>query len=188
MIPQTKFKTMIYNAPKDEYGKEYWVPIVVKNKEYLVGFILSQIIFKDIITEAMQSETNNPNIRLNVDIIEELSSGRLNDVLLDGRRESTLTNVEKQEFLQTIISQKVSEYSNKNEHVENKKQNLSILNIDCLCGYGYYSWKNVKDIPDTDFKCQCCGKYLIQYTGHYDHEFIFDDNSLEEDDEFKKEN
>lgn len=160
---------MKYRTPKVN-GKKYWVPVVVKNKDYLAGYLEGMSLMGDMIIDSLQKN----GIEINTNEIELfLDSSRFNDILKDGRRESELSDTEKKKMLYEIIEEKMTRV--KEHHVENNIENDdSVLSIECLCGYGFYSWETVYDIPDKKFDCVHCGRRLIDYTKKDDYEFEYD--------------
>lgn len=150
-------------------NKPYWVPIVVKNRDYLIGYLKGIKLIENILSDSLKVV----GLNLNLDIIDLfLDSSRFNDILEDGRRESELNENEKKAILIDIIKNKTHKLNN--FHVENETEYDDLLNIDCKCGLGYYSWKEEFDIPIENFKCSICGKLLIEYTDHDDSEYVFD--------------
>lgn len=160
---------MKYNAPKDESGNLYYVPVVAKNKDYLVGYINGIKAFKTTLSDALTSL--NMDIDLGpYDIV--LDSGRFNDVLENGKRESEMSD---DEFI-TYVTSLVNEISAKIDsgEVENNVTYDTVLAVECVCGLGYYSWDSTDDIPEERFVCSNCGKVVIDYTNKDDSEFEFD--------------
>lgn len=162
-------------------NKPYWVPIVVKNRDYLIGYLKGVLLLEDILSDSLKML----GLKLNLDIIDLfLDSSRFNDIIEDDRRESEMSTDEKKKFLINLINEKIHKLNN--PHVENQIHYGDILNVDCKCGLGFYSWKKEKDIPKKDFKCSVCGRLLIQYTGHDDFEYIFDEGKKENNDGIDK--
>lgn len=64
------------------------------------------------------------------------------------------------------------------EHPDNDIDNDDILNVDCPCGLGFYSFKEIENVPDKQFKCSVCGRVIIDYTDHFDSEFEFDGKEI----------
>lgn len=150
-----------FNAPLDENNKPYWIPIVIKNKDYLIGFMNAYDLVCDL----------HGFNRKEIDI--SLSSDRFNDILLDGTRMQTLSREELKKKLRILF------YSHINAtHQENSADVLSddFLSVSCTCGM-YYSFKDENDIPLEDTKCTTCGKYILMYTNMNDSEFTFDGES-----------
>lgn len=170
---------MLYNAPKDENGKSYWVPVVIKNRDYLMGYIKGVGVVEDLLKESLESM----GVHIDFNVVDMfLDSSRFNDVLEDGRRESEISDDDKREFLINVIKDKLDRTTTK--HVENDVGYTDPLSVECTCGLGFYSWK-WNSIPDETFKCGICGKILIDYTNHNDFEYEFDggDEEIENDKE-----
>lgn len=172
---------MKYKSPINDQGQEYFVPIVTKSKEHLIGYLSAFMYLLDVL--------EFPGI---IDL--NLDSSRFNDVVDDGRRLSTMTKAEIKKMMLSNITQYGSEEMDKKQksHPDNKQGILrkSLLEFDCGCG-GFYSFNKIDEIPTTDFSCGICGKLLIQYTGHYDVEYEFDgdeDRIAAIEKEFEEEN
>jgi len=151
-----------FNAPVNSDGNPYWIPIVVKNKSYLLGFINSYQFISDIYDISVK------------DIEIAISSDRLNDVLMDGTRIQTLTRKELKEKLKFLYFTEVKE-----NHPENNTNILNqyYLSVSCVnCGM-FYGFKNEAEVPEKDFTCDVCGNSLIMYVDEYDDYFSFDGNS-----------
>ncbi len=160
---------MIYTPPLYN-GKPYFIPIVVKNKDFLVGHLNGVSLIEYTLLDALK----NMNVNLDLKSLDLfLDSSRFNDVMEDGRREHELSDEEKKKNFMEIFSDKIDKINNVHED-ENTEYN-DILRLECQCGYGYYSWDNYEKIPTEQFKCSECGRVLIDYTGNNDEEFEFDD-------------
>jgi hypothetical protein len=148
------------NLPKDENGKIYWIPIVMKNKDYLVGYIEAYKTLS-IIYEIPVSELHHTLS----------SSDRFNDVLQDGTRMRDLSNEELKNKLKEMIS-----VPNKGGHPENDEELYKdiILTIDCVHCNMFYSFKKIEEIPDESLNCSTCGKTLILYTNLNEDEIIYE--------------
>ena len=158
---------MHYNAPK-ENNVPYFVPIVAKNKEFLVGYLYGIKDGKSIIHDALKSI----NIDLDlgpVDVI--LDSTRFNDMLANGKRESEMSHKELQKYIEDIVDDVTRKITDDN--VENNIESENILEVECVCGIGYYAWRTYESLPEESFKCTNCGKVLIDYCGHYEYEYEF---------------
>jgi ferredoxin-like protein FixX len=159
---------MKYKPPKIE-GKPYWVPIVVKSKDHLIGYIEGVNLMEEILFDTLK----NLNIEFEfTDLDLFLDSSRFNDIMEDGRRQSELNDIDKKQILMDIVNEKREHSSD--PHVENKTEYVDFLSIECCCGLGYYSWQNAHDIPAENTTCSECGRVIIDYTGHNDHEYEYD--------------
>jgi len=160
---------MKYEAPTKD-GKRYWVPVVCKNRDHLIGYLEGMRLMEDLILDSLVQS----GIDIDVSTIDLfLDSGRFNDILEDGRRESELTDIDRKNLIQKMVDSKSLRIQE--EHIENDvKDDISVLNIECSCGYGFYSWNSLEELPNDIFMCQHCGRVMIDYTGYDDVEFDYD--------------
>ena len=151
---------MKYEAPTKD-GKRYWVPVVCKNRDHLIGYLEGMKLMEDLILDSLIQA----GVDIDVSAIELfLDSGRFNDVLMDGRRESELTDVDKKMWIRELVETKTMRMDE--EHIENDNEdNIDVLAIECTCGYGFYSWESLEGLPNDIFTCQQCGRVVIDYTG-----------------------
>ena len=159
---------MRYSPPVDEDGNPYYVPIVAKNRDFLMGYIRGLDMSKDMIKDVLAA------IKINVDlgpIDVLLDSTRFNDILANGKYESEMTINEKKEYIFNIVEEVTTKLTYDNS--ENNISDDDALKVECSCGLGFYSWKDPVDIPKTNFCCHNCGKILIHYTGIYDGEYEY---------------
>lgn len=158
----------VYKSPVDENGKPYYVPVVVKNKDSLVGYIKGLDYGREVITDVMDSMGIAVTLpRLDV----MLDSNRYNDILKNGKHESEMSESDMKEYLLDLleeISAKLDSGSEQGVFDED------ILHIECLCGLGIYSWNDYNLIPEKTFKCTECGKVLIHYTGINEYELEYE--------------
>lgn len=157
--PQNLKKLKIFKAPVDEKGKPYWVPIVVKNKEYLIGYL-------ECYRTMCASHGLNPD-----DLIVALGSDRLNDILPDGSKIKNLTRIELKRKVKDMMMKPV-----RDDHPENQDDLYmdNALAMGCKnCGM-FYLFKEHEEIPENDFACSCCSRELIIYTETYDDDFDYD--------------
>jgi len=170
-----------YEPPIDDDGNEYYVPVVIKNRDTLVGYINGQEEFKQ--SMEMAFEFMGTNISLGEKYFDYgLDSSRFNDIMPDGRRESDLSDDEFADYLQSM----------ENEHVAvmesaPSKYDYSLLKVECTCGFGFYSWEDFDSIPTETFKCHECGKVLIHYTGIDDYKYESLNDFYEEDEDDNEE-
>ena len=160
---------MKYKAPVTEKGQLYWIPVVCRDKSFLVGYLEGTSFTEMMTMDVLESM----DITLELDKELCIDSSRFNDIMEDGRREHDLTVDEKQQMLVDMFKDRVEHL--KDSHPDNKVNYSDVLNLECSCGYGFYSWENTTDIPDKQFNCVHCNRVLIDYTGHYDDEFEFDE-------------
>ncbi|MFW6272628.1 MAG: hypothetical protein ACOC2U_02470 [bacterium] len=163
---------MIYTPPKYE-GKSQFVPIVVKNKDWLVGYINGMNVIKSIVIESLYDNGIDINMR-GIDFC--LDSSRFNDILQNGKRESECTDIEIREYFKSIIDNKIDSMEG-DEHPDNQQIfNDCFFETECICGLGIYSFDNPEDIPMDSLKCQICGRTVIDYTNIDDDNFEYDGN------------
>ena len=153
---------MKYLPPIHE-GKEQFVPVVCKNVDQLIGFLRGS---------ASMGDSIMPHASMCISELLDISSSRFNDIMDDGRRESSLSIQELQEYLVSIVERcdvLVDSYET------DKFENDDVLRVSCGCGLGYYSWADYKSLPSETTKCDVCGRVIIHYTGHDDCEYTFDE-------------
>lgn len=164
---------MFYKPPLFE-GKPQFVPIVVKNSDFLIGYISGIQMLESILIRSL--EENGIEIELKgLDLC--LDSSRFNNIMEDGRRESECSESEIRKYYEHIIEEKIDII--KEIHPDNK--NIfedCFLEVECNCKLGIYIFKTPKDIPTKSFKCEICGKVIIDYTETNDEEFDYDGNIL----------
>lgn len=153
---------IFYKAPLDKNGKPLWVPIVIKNKDQLIGFIdgvnMTASIY-DIDRESM---------------FYTLSSERFNDVTKSGTR---LRHMDNNTFYKHAVSILEDGYSRVSA-LESKDSSGSELNdfcltVQCKCGnfVGFFDYDR---IPTETCQCDMCENILIHYTGVDDCAFVYD--------------
>lgn len=163
---------MQYLSPKND-GKHYYVPIVVKNRDVLLGIISGLEYSREVMSHVLNS------VGVPVEELIELNSydadnimsasDRFNDILPDGRAESLLTDAEKRSYLENIVKTAYDKLSCD----DNSVRLDCVLKVSCTCGFGHYTWKNRQDIPTESFSCMECGNVLIDYTNHEDWEYEY---------------
>ena len=154
---------MVYSAPLDENGKPYWVPIVVKSKEYLFGFL-----------DSMVFSTQLGDLDYNA-MLFTLSSDRFNDVLQSGERMSDMSDERFKKHVKGLLIKDAEHETLKESNTEFAEDILGnyYLPLNCSCG-NFHGFLTPYDLPDEQFECDLCGKVLIEYTGLGDDEFIYD--------------
>ncbi len=163
---------MQYKAPT-EHGTPYYVPIVAKNKDFLVGYLYGSNDGKDLIKDVLASMHMDVDLGP-MDVI--LDSTRFNDILENGKRESQMNEKELKNYIYDIVDNITRKLDNKN--VENNIESTSVLEIECSCNLGFYAWESYDNIPEESFKCTNCGKVLIDYCGNYGHEYTFQEGDI----------
>jgi predicted RNA-binding Zn-ribbon protein involved in translation (DUF1610 family) len=160
-----------YIPPVDEKGDVYWVPYVVKNRDFLIGFLKGKIISNIIFDTVM--ENMDIDIAINVDEIT-MDSKRFCDVLPNGKRLRDLTEQDFENYMREDIKRSMEYYESNNKENDLNILDVSLLSFDCPnCG-GYYSFEKEQDVPDQDFSCSICGHNLILYTGVDDYKIRYD--------------
>ncbi len=160
---------MKYKPPVDDNGKPYYVPIVSKNKDTLVGYLHALETSKCLMSDVLKSI----GIEIDLEPMEAiLDSTRFNDILINGKRESEMSLDELKEYMYSIVEEVTKKLDNDNP--ENNILSDNILDVECDCVVGYYAWTDYDIIPDENFVCTNCGKVLIHYTGEYDHEYEYE--------------
>ena len=146
---------MYFNPPLDENKNPYWIPIVVKNRDYLLGYIHGY----NFISEMTGTTLKEMHI--------SISSDRFNDILSDGSRIQNLSRVE--------LKEKIRNFYNNSEHPDNADDILEdhLLSLSCSCGI-YYTFDGKDEIPEKDTCCSTCNKSIIEYTHRDDDCFEYD--------------
>jgi len=155
-----------------KYNREYFVPCVVKSKDYLVGFLDTFSNMSDMI------------------VIDEniLDSCRFTEYLPDGSKRSEHTNEEIK-----IIMKEYQESLNVKENENESSNERNYFQVSCSCG-NFHSFNHSIEIPEESLICSICGKVLIDYTNNFDYMYDyvgkmeqiaveFDEDSEEEDEE-----
>lgn len=162
---------MKYKSPKVD-GKNQWVPIVAKNRDWLVGYISGIQMIESVISNSLEENGIELDFR-GLDIC--LDSSRFNDIMEDGRKESECTDNEIKKYYENIIEEKIDMI--KEIHPDNNISDDFFLSVECSCGFGFYNFKKSEDIPKKQFLCGICGKVVIDYTNKDDSYFEYDGNS-----------
>jgi len=161
---------MRYKAPKID-NKAQWVPIVAKDKDWLVGYITGIQMIESLVFDTLKENGVEINLR-GIELC--LDSSRFNDILENGKRESECTKSEIKKYYSDMVEEKMTMI--KEHHPDNDVSVFDdcFLEVECICGLGVYTFKTAHDVPDKRFKCQCCGRTVIDYTLHDDDEYDFD--------------
>jgi hypothetical protein len=168
MNKKVKYKPPVINK------KKCYVPIVCKNKDFLVGYIKGVYLMTDVFESIFQ----NMGLNLKIGSINStnlcLDSTRYNDILHNDVRESDLTDEEVKEYFDYIVEQKKEIFEAQHPDTNADILRDNFLNLECTCGLGFYFFKKPEDVPDNNFKCKECDRTLIDYTDKNDEDFIFD--------------
>lgn len=135
-----------------KYLRNFYVPCVVKSKEYLIGYLDSLHALSDVLSFS-------PWI---------FDSTKFNDYLPNDTRRSENSDEE--------IVEIMNEFRESLSIKENEKDEIKedvYFELNCSCG-NYHAFYYAYQIPESDFKCDLCDRLLIDYTGHYDEEFEYD--------------
>lgn len=143
------------------YPRNQFVPIVVKNRDFLTGFLRALNHF-----EIGEMKT---------DTILSLSSARFTDMLPGNVRRR---NVEIEEQIQVMIDYRMSMMSHEEGVEEVSSEDFEfedgpLLELNCECG-NYVKFETEKDIPKTSYRCDICGKHMIDYTNREDSDYVYD--------------
>lgn len=151
-----------YKAPKDENGNPLWVPIVIKNRDQLIGFIDGVNMTASIYNVDRES------------LFYTLSSERFNDVIQNGARLRNMTNTEFYNHAKNVIENGYDRLSAKESH-DNSGSSLNdfCLTLECACG-NFIGFKDYDKIPNDDMNCDICGRKVIQYTNDEDDLYAYD--------------
>lgn len=159
---------MFYEPPELD-GKPYYVPVVVKNKGMLIGYLKGkEIVYR--VMEVIQKIIGIEGIMDTQMFDEYLDSKRFNNIMKNGHRETDYTTEELVEHYTEHFKQKFEKDSERT-YEDFKVFEGDVLTIECTCGLGFYSFKNEEEIPNEDFHCSICQRKLIHYTDKYDYEF-----------------
>lgn len=146
-----------YEIPHKD-GIEYWVPIVIKNRDRLVGYMEG--------INKVLKECESYGIRISL----EIDSMRFCDVIdHKGTRAYSLTTEELKQILEE--KQKSAEEKLKQEEETGKILKPTYLEIHCMCG-NYYRFHNDREIPEENLICGLCDRLLIWYIHKEDYEII----------------
>lgn len=163
---------MRYKPPKIN-KKPQFVPFVVKNKDWLVGYVSGIKMIENLIVDTLKDNGIEIDLR-GIDLC--LDSSRFNDIMENGKRESNCSEEEIRKYYKEIIENKLC--SIQDSHPDNTEEIFcgNFLKVECTCGLGIYFFKESIDVPDEQFRCQNCGRVIIDYSGHDDEEYDYDGN------------
>jgi hypothetical protein len=158
-------------------NKPVYVPIVIKNRDYLLGYIKGREISK-FITDIVSTSLNT-YIKIDTNLIDNcLDSTRFNDILDNDKKRSECSEDEIHDLLLNKFKERIEkDLCQETKHADNVDDVLDdyVLILECpSCGLGFYYFKKNDDIPHENFACKECGRVLIHYTDHDDNEYEFD--------------
>jgi hypothetical protein len=151
-------------APKDKNGKRLWVPIVVKNKDYLLGYI-----------ESCRVAYDNYELPLNKCLLS-LGSDRFNDTMMNDKKPNEMSKDELTELVTDMIDESVTldpDYADNDSSIYYDNQ----LVVECPECRMVEIFKTDEEVPEEDFSCLSCGRKLIIYTNSSDSEFVYEGNA-----------
>lgn len=137
-----------------KYTKDYYVPVVAKNKDYLVGFL-----------DALSSMS--PLFEVD---FTALDSMRLNDILPNNQRRRNLTD---EQIRETIFEQQVRNNLLETAKLPKEDEEIPFLEVHCNCG-NYMKFDHPDQIPKTSLRCELCSNILIDYTGADQDDYEYD--------------
>lgn len=137
-----------------KYLREYYVPCVVKSREYLIGYL-------DCLQSLSGVLSFDPWI---------FESCRFNEVLPNDEKRSDKTD---EEITEILSEHKASLGIKENEKDEVKES--VYFEVNCSCG-NYHAYYYPFDLPESNMKCEICDRLLVDYTGHHDEEFEYSGN------------
>lgn len=134
---------MKYKAPEIA-NKPCYVPVVVKNKDFLLGYLYASKFFKLILNECSEKL----GIYIDTSVFDAcLDSTRFNDIMMNGKRTSECSQKEIEDYIKNLIENKYQKLKEQHPDNEQKILNDSILKIECPCGLGFYSYDSTEKIP-----------------------------------------
>ena len=162
-ILSKKSNPRIYRSPLNLKSKDYWVPVVAKNRDTLIGFI-----------DGTYSASAITGFEV-IDWTMLLSSERFNDMTTEDKKLSEMTKKELTEYVKNIILDDVL----KSNHYEFTEDILSdyYFSVACSCG-NFFGFKTYKEIPKSSMKCNICDRVIIHYTGKDDNYFTYDGKDI----------
>lgn len=158
---------MTYYPPINSKGECTYVPVVSKNRDMLIGYLRGFETIKNYVSDISES------LKVDLDLDRSsimLDSLRFNDILENGRVESECNIEEIRDYFVDIVmnaSNRIQSNTDENKVIP------PLLEVECVCGYGYFSFESYDDIPHEDLLCPDCGNTIIHYTGEDDYKYTF---------------
>lgn len=158
---QQKDHQYVYIPPLNHFGKQYIVPIVIKDKSSLLAYQSGVWDIYSIVGERLDYR---PEIFL--------SSQRFYDLTHHGYRLQDLDKDELLEHVRSLVENGIERLTN--NHIDNHVSSLDeyFLPVSCKCG-NFHGYKKPEDIPDEDLNCEICGNKIIEYTNLDDHQIEY---------------
>lgn len=145
-------KRLEYRSPEDKNGKHYWVPIVVKNKDTLVGF-----------TEGINLMTSITDSEIIYSPSMALSSERLNDTTIDGRRLYLMDDKELEKYITGLLKKSEARIDSTHEDDECGIADEYYFHMSCGNCHNFFGYRSPNDIPDKDVVCEICDRTVLEY-------------------------
>lgn len=142
--------------------KKYFIPIIVKNRDFLIGYISGIRLMEDIVSKSMEVSWSISTV--------PLDSSRFNGLMKDGKNVEEMTDKQVKEYVENAASDIVERCSN--SHPDNLIKENSFLNVECSCGLGFYNFKTHLEIPYNGLICSNCGRLVIYYSNLEDEEIL----------------
>jgi hypothetical protein len=150
----------IYIPPTDENGKFYWVPVVAKNKDYLLGFLNGM-------------EMTMITLQIFDDLNPALGSERFNDILPNGKRVGKMSKSEFKDHVKSAILDEQERVKARKNHPDHDPGILNyFFHVSCSCG-NFYGFNTPNDVPDDNLRCDWCDKLLFHYLNKDDSFFKY---------------
>lgn len=154
---------MKYTPILTKDGKIQCVPLVIKNRDVLIGYIRAH-------TDLLSSISENDLLDLaDENVLEmltpDLDSSRFNGYIRDGMHVDNLTE---EQFNQLRYEAEEAESTHPDD--KNNVLDVGFFSVDCECG-NFFRFNTPKEIPEDNLKCDLCDRTLIQYI-HVDDEDI----------------
>ena len=193
----TNINMILYNAPRDAAGNKQYVPVVMPTPETFTWYLIGYHKCSNSITEALAADCDDDEdsekmirpemVNANAFNIFTIDSTRFNAVLPNDKIEDGLSDEEVEKFF-TELNDKISGPDEKDGHKENlvmpensditkPLRDFGFFSVECPGCNLPYTFKTINDIPKETFKCQCCGRTLIHYTGISDQLFTYDNGA-----------
>lgn len=157
---------MKYNPPLTKDGEIQHVPIVMRNRDTLIGYLKA---YGDLLSNVGEI-IDLSNEEIVSKLASRLDSSRFNNYIDDGVDSKKMSEEQIEEFKKDRL-----DLSRRSIHPENEEVELDIgfFSIDCACG-NFITFKTIKDVPQETFQCDICDRTLIHYIHIDDEDVEFD--------------
>jgi ribosomal protein S27E len=165
-IVMEQIRKYVYVPKTRKREKPYFVPIVAKNKDELIGYLKGFYDFQEMVIKYGSEEIPIDFITLR----PLLNSTRFNDVLPNGKMLSVMSEREKDDYAFKEAQKNINrlKYDDNDINILNSE---FVLDIECPHCDNYIAFRYFDDIPKKKMKCPECGKILLDYT-HVDDDKI----------------